>query len=553
MRKNYIIGVGKRQKDFEYVFNDIAIDGYINEEEVSLDGLTPENAFVYICSSDILMAKKVLQSSGFIEYKDFIEVTELFKSLDFDLKRVSSNKTIIIWGKGFGFRDLLSHCPNVLDSVGAIIDNAATDGEVISGIPVYKANDFPFNDGCFFIVTVREQFRDVERELLKRGIKRENFVFYDRLILKPSELLLKTYLDKQYQEDVPICSAAFEFFQIHENGNMGFCCPSWNSSYSGNLYWDHFDEAYYSIFSRIFWLSVINRTYTFCNWEQCPMLQNFSKICKCDERDVKNPEYCIKPSMPKVLAINIDKRCNLYCASCRNAIYIPSDREIDNTKQLVEIVKKEVLINDIKKLLYAGNGEVFLCDTYRELIKSGKSKQSLMLLSNGNLFTLQKFEEYTKGYEKVGISISIDAASKSTYEKVRRGGNWERLIRNLEEIGKLRKRNVIETFHINFVISAVNVHEVKAVIALAKKLGADCVNFTRLVNWGTYTDKEFDDYSIVDEKGLLKDKFKEYLSGPEIGDSVANFCNLVCVTKEFGGDAILAISDYKIKDLGICE
>ncbi len=47
-------------------------------------------------------------------------------------------------------------------------------------------------------------------------------------------------------------------------------------------------------------------------------------------------------------------------------------------------------------------------------------------------------------------------------------------------------------------------------VELAKGLGCDCVNFSKLVNWGTYSEQEYRERTIVDFSGHIKHIKEKY-------------------------------------------
>jgi len=78
------------------------------------------------------------------------------------------------------------------------------------------------------------------------------------------------------------------------------------------------------------------------------------------------------------------------------------------------------------------------------------------------------------------FSVSIDAATKDTYEHLRRPGKWENLLKNL---------NYINSFDLpvtaNFVIQKYNFREMLPFVDFCKQYGM-LINFTLMTDWGTY-------------------------------------------------------------------
>jgi MoaA/NifB/PqqE/SkfB family radical SAM enzyme len=74
------------------------------------------------------------------------------------------------------------------------------------------------------------------------------------------------------------------------------------------------------------------------------------------------------------------------------------------------------------------------------------------------------------------MEISVDGATKETYERIRIGAKWENLVRNLERLDRHRKaRPVGQRPHLTlcYVLMKSNVHEFPAFVEFAQRIGAD--------------------------------------------------------------------------------
>jgi MoaA/NifB/PqqE/SkfB family radical SAM enzyme len=90
--------------------------------------------------------------------------------------------------------------------------------------------------------------------------------------------------------------------------------------------------------------------------------------------------------------------------------------------------------------------------------------------TNGKLLTPEVYRLYSAagiGY----IQLSIDAATKDLYETMRRGGNFDELVANLEGIAALRRRAKAKQprLHLATVISKQNYHQLPALAEFAKR------------------------------------------------------------------------------------
>ncbi len=80
--------------------------------------------------------------------------------------------------------------------------------------------------------------------------------------------------------------------------------------------------------------------------------------------------------------------------------------------------------------------------------------------------------------------ISIDGATKETYEKIRVGSDFNRVVANIKrfiELKRQRKTYFPETI-LHFVLNKINQHEALYFVEFVKSLGGQTIFFTRLLH-----------------------------------------------------------------------
>jgi wyosine [tRNA(Phe)-imidazoG37] synthetase (radical SAM superfamily) len=87
------------------------------------------------------------------------------------------------------------------------------------------------------------------------------------------------------------------------------------------------------------------------------------------------------------------------------------------------------------------------------------------------------------------IEISIDAASEDVYKQVRRGGDWNTLLTNLNTISTLGLKDV----RVSFVVQDSNYFQMLEFYTIMMEIFKNKTNvyFNKITNWGTYSDSEF--------------------------------------------------------------
>lgn len=99
-----IYGDERYTRDFIYLFDDIQIDTFVDDEKNSFADSWEvlkemvENVFVIICKYEESNARENLESIGFVRNKDYASATVFFEKLDFPLSDIAQEKRIYVMG-----------------------------------------------------------------------------------------------------------------------------------------------------------------------------------------------------------------------------------------------------------------------------------------------------------------------------------------------------------------------------------------------------------------------------------------------------------------------
>lgn len=164
-------------------------------------------------------------------------------------------------------------------------------------------------------------------------------------------------------------------------------------------------------------------------------------------------------SNPRELEVTVTTKCNLRCIMCD--IHELPDYTIDNITY--KYIKK--LLPYLENIVWKG-GEVFLYDKFHELIRfASKYNVRQTIITNG-LFLAEEYVKLIAEY-KVELVISIDSADKKTYEEIRKGADFNRLINNLEILKKHHIQNNSFKYKMIAVIMSVNYKQIEEIINFA--------------------------------------------------------------------------------------
>jgi MoaA/NifB/PqqE/SkfB family radical SAM enzyme len=171
--------------------------------------------------------------------------------------------------------------------------------------------------------------------------------------------------------------------------------------------------------------------------------------------------------------------------------------ELHNLLDLIKNVKakisgKEFKI-ELKKIIRQNkSGEELVKN-----LKNFESRKRFIITTNGTIYSDELVEHLISS--GVCLEISIDSASKETYERRRIGANFEKVIENLERFSRYFPIELICAVYYD------NLLELESLLHLAVKYGCEAIRFTpvRFPTRSFYEDQSFYDIYIKKIKELI--------------------------------------------------
>ena len=341
--------------------------------------------------------------------------------------------------------------------------------------------------------------------------------------------LFKNILNK-FPERGRFCPLPFKHMEIQVGGRTNLCC--YLNKSPGIVKENNLFEIYNSKSAQSGRRSMISGTLEYCDLNVCPHFTGGT--LPINSNCIGTPyEKIINESITKLNKLNLwlafDSRCNLSCPSCRKDIIKCSKPQIAEMEMLMSEVKKN--LSRISNLGISGNGDPFASPVYRKFLFEFDAKVypdvKIFILSNGQLFNENAWGSMSKAQSAIkSVQFSIDAATKESYEKIRRGGCFNKIKSNLEFISSLRKTNKIDEFIISFVVSANNYMEMADFIRWGKSLECDQVYFSYMINPGVFSNDEYETLAIHLLKHPLHRKFKTMLEDKLFDDPIVMLGNI---------------------------
>lgn len=532
--KYAIYGINRVAKDFIYIFEDLDIiyllDDGCNTDRIwgikvkkinELSEIKKEIDKIIICDfyKNKNVKKEQLERFGLSYGDDFLFEEDLFKDLDENYFEINGKK-IVIWGTGQRAEILYNWANETkVDLTRVTYIDTYKAGQEFKGYKILSPSDIHFDNTFFIVAVARDQdiIELLENNNLKWG---KDFCTSAEFMSRPSLMLKQTIFDTKCYDFK--CHTMLNHAEIIGGGNMICCCSTYITNALGRVSdGDSVRTMWHSMQHKIMCLSNENRTYSFCRKNMCPFFIGKKDDCQYD----LITDYQRMTKSPTTVAVGHDETCNLFCITCRDDICVEKGKKLEKKIGLSDAINKEVLPG-CEFLIMAGDGEVFLSKAYERIYTSDAMKniKNLRFLTNGMLFNERKWNEIRKFTDaKIMMTVSIDAATKESYESIRRGGNFDVLQKNMEYAAQLRKKGDLSYLRFNFVVQKINYKEMPQFVKWGIDLGIDEVFFTKILNWGTYTAEEFKEISMMEEDGITpKPELEEVLNNPIMDESIVD-------------------------------
>jgi MoaA/NifB/PqqE/SkfB family radical SAM enzyme len=182
------------------------------------------------------------------------------------------------------------------------------------------------------------------------------------------------------------------------------------------------------------------------------------------------------PDWPRQIELAVSNTCNLQCVQCNGewSSSIRSQREgLDPLPDVYDdafFADLAAFLPHLDRVRFLG-GEPFLAAaTLRvlDLLVETGAHARCHVTTNGTQWT-PRVERILETLD-VDVAVSVDAASKQTYEAIRVGASWERLLANLDRFAEVAARRGTQ-LSLTFCLMRSNWHEFGAFCRLADERG----------------------------------------------------------------------------------
>jgi len=307
------------------------------------------------------------------------------------------------------------------------------------------------------------------------------------------------------------CLNPFRWLEVSDGGITTPCCSPWFKQSLGNIkersmqeIWNgpEMQEARAAMYPGGNWQK-------WCNASTCAQIRNDTWV----PIDTITPEthdivpitqpmldeiragHVVMQTPPVQIGVSCDPRCNLKCIMC--STLVNPNRDGVALRAALDGIRS--FLPSVQRLKMMGDGEVFAVPESRDFLfnfdPQANPDTSFLIHTNGLLMTEKMWDKID--HIKIDyLIVSMDGATKETFEKIRVGGNWEKLVENLRFlVGKLREGRIRE-MSINMTVMKSNVHEVAKFAEFGLDLGVTSTYFQPVI--GDYGEEQIFDRRDID-------------------------------------------------------
>jgi radical SAM protein with 4Fe4S-binding SPASM domain len=182
---------------------------------------------------------------------------------------------------------------------------------------------------------------------------------------------------------------------------------------------------------------------------------------------------------PRSIQIECTTRCNLKCTMCEISYWTEpgGDLEIEKLRTMLDHLPR------LRRVDLTGIGEALMNRGFFKALKLLKSR-GLYVTLNDN-FTMMT-EEAARRIVELGVDqifLSLDGATKQTYEQIRVGANFEKVVGNARRLVEIKRQmgKKRPEVKVNAVVSAGNYREIPEIIDLSHDIGIGMVQFVNVM------------------------------------------------------------------------
>lgn len=191
----------------------------------------------------------------------------------------------------------------------------------------------------------------------------------------------------------------------------------------------------------------------------------------------------IVPELPRTLYLETTNRCDSECQTCIRTFLTLEPAKDLTLSELKGIVDQFPVLD---RVVLHGIGEPLLNREIFEMVAYLKARGATVLFNSDAISLTPKRALQLIESRLDEFRVSMDAATRGTYAKIRGVDQFDRVIGNVAELRDLQRKleRQVPRISVWFTAMKVNLDELPAFVRLAAAMGVPEVNVQRLVYYG---------------------------------------------------------------------
>ena len=172
-------------------------------------------------------------------------------------------------------------------------------------------------------------------------------------------------------------------------------------------------------------------------------------------------------AMPLRMEIQLGEHCDIRCIMCWQDHLKPRALKPENFDQIAEMLPYVVSV------LFTG-GEPTIFKDFWKLVDRFKAEANpyakFDVLTHGNRLkdNIDKFD----GIRNLNLAVNVDGPTRETYERIRKGANWDKLNESLQAVKEARARNPGWQLNTSFLLMRSNIDLIEESFDFAERYDA---------------------------------------------------------------------------------
>jgi MoaA/NifB/PqqE/SkfB family radical SAM enzyme len=174
----------------------------------------------------------------------------------------------------------------------------------------------------------------------------------------------------------------------------------------------------------------------------------------------------------KTIYIDFGMKCNISCIMCRQRARYKTDQSTLRAEMLI----CHIDIRPFSTIFLQGGEPLCIDECLKYMTYLAKNRKKYSLLTNGTLIDESMAARLAR--EAKLISISLNASTKATHEKINHGSSWEQVLGNIQSLRDQRERfNTDLSINGRMTLTVDALPEIPSFLRSYKMFGFDTVNF----------------------------------------------------------------------------